>query len=106
MLFFVLRATCAICVKNLGKIVVFAHQEFLRTASVRACESMKKFGKIDRWSLQHPPRSVFDPSKIDRGALQDAKTPTSNENERSKNAKCAQQAPKSEKQRQHGSNIA
>jgi hypothetical protein len=49
---------------------------------------MKKLGKIGRWSLQNPPRSVFDPSKIDRGALQDAKKPTRNENERGKNAKC------------------
>ena len=91
MLFFVLRATCAICLKpreNLGKTVVFAHQEFLRTTSARACESMKKLGKIGRWSLRKPPRSVFDPSKIDRGALQDAKKPTRNENERGKNAKC------------------
>ena len=54
--------------KNLGKTVVFAHQEFLRTTSARACESMKKLGKIGRWSLQTPPRSVFDPSKIDREA--------------------------------------
>ena len=92
MLFFVLRATCAICLKpkkNLGKTVVFAHQELLRTASARACESMKKLGKIGRWSLQNPPRSVLDPSKIDRGALQDAKKPTRNENERGKNAKCS-----------------
>ena len=77
--------------------MVFAHLELLRTASARARESMKKRGKIGRWSLQNPPRSVLDPSKIDRGALQDAKKPTRNENERSKNAKCAQQAPKSEK---------
>ena len=90
MLFFVLRATCAICLKprkNLGKTVVFAHQELLRTASARACESMKKLGNIGRWSLQNPPRSVLDPSKTDRGALQDAKKPTRNENERGKNAK-------------------
>ena len=76
MLFFVLRAAGVIFLKprkNLGKVVVFAHQELLRTASARACESMKKLGKIDRWSLQNPPRSVLDPSKIDRGALQDAK---------------------------------
>ena len=45
--------------------MVFAHQEVLRTASARARESMKKHGKIGR--------SVLDPSKIDRGALQDAK---------------------------------
>ena len=71
MLFFVLRATCAICLKprkNLVKTVVFAYQELLRTASARACESMKKLGKIGRWSLQTPPRSVVDPSKIDREA--------------------------------------
>ena len=71
MLFFVLRATCAICLKpwkNPGKTVVLAHQELLRTASAHACESMKKLGKIGRWSLQNPPRSVFDPSKIDREA--------------------------------------
>ena len=76
MLFFVLRATCAICLKpkkNLGKTVVFAHQEFLRTASARACKSMKKLGKIGRWSLQNPPRSVLEPSKIEPGALQGAK---------------------------------
>ena len=100
MLFFVLRATCAICLKpwkNLGKTVVFAHQELLRTASARACESMKKLGKIGRWSLQNPPRSVLDPSKIDRGALQDAKKPTRNENERGKNAKSGLEAPKSDK---------
>ena len=36
-------------------------------------------------------------SKIDRGALQDVKKPTRNENERSKNAKCGWEAPKSEK---------
>ena len=91
MLFFVLRTTCAMCVKpgkNLGKIAVFAHLELLRTASARARESMKKRGKIGRSSLQNTSRSVFDHSKIDRGALQDAKKPTSNENERSKNAKC------------------
>ena len=91
MLFFVLRATCAMCLKprkNLGKTVVFAHLELLRNASARARESMKKHGKIGRWSLQNPPRSVLDPSKIDRGAVQDAKKPTRNENERGKNAKC------------------
>ena len=45
MLFFVLRATCAMCLKprkNLGKTMVFAHHELLRTASARARESMKK----------------------------------------------------------------
>ena len=74
MLFFVLRATCAMCLKprkNLGKTVVFAHLELLRTASARARESMKKHGKIGRWSLQNPPRSVFDHSKIEPGAPQD-----------------------------------
>ena len=80
-LFFVLRATCAICLKprkTLGKTVVFAHQELLRTASARACESMTKLGKIVRWSFQKPPRSVLDPSKIDRGALQMKKKRTRN----------------------------
>ena len=76
--------------------MVFAHLEFLCTVSARARESMKESGKIGRWSLQNPPRSFLDPSKIDRGALQDAKKPTRNENKRSKNAKCAQQAPKNE----------
>ena len=90
-LFFVLRATCAICLKhrkNLGKTVVFAHQELLRTASARARGSMKKLRKISRWSLQNPPRSVLELSQIDHGALQDGKKPTRTENERSKNAKC------------------
>ena len=77
--------------------MVFAHLELLRTASARARESMKKRGNIGHWSLQNPLRSVLDPSKIDRGALQDAKKTTRNENERSENAKCAQQAPKNEK---------
>ena len=91
MLFFVLRATWAMCLKhgkNLGRIVVFAHPEVLRAGSARARESMEKRGKKCLWSLQNPPRSVLDPSKIDRGALQDAKKPTGTENERSKNAKC------------------
>ena len=57
-------------------------------ASARACESMKKLGKIGCWNLQKPPRSVLDPSKIDCEAFQDAKKPTRNENERGKNAKC------------------
>ena len=75
MLFFVLRATCAMCLKprkNQGKTVVFAHLELLRTASARARESMRKHGKIGRWSLQNPPRIVFDHSKIEPGASQDA----------------------------------
>ena len=61
--------------------MVFAHQEFLRPASARACESMKKLGKIGRWKLQNPPRSVLDPSKIERGALQNSKK-TDQERER------------------------
>ena len=92
MLFFVLRATCAMCLKpgkNAGKTVVFAHLELLRTVSARARESMRKRGKIIRWSLQNPPRSVFDPSKIDRGVFQDAKKPTRNENERAQERKIA-----------------
>ena len=90
MLFFVLRATCAICfkpLKNLGKTVVLAHLELLRTASARARDSMKKLGKISRWSLQNPPRSVLEPSKIEPGAPQDASKPTRSDIKRSKTAK-------------------
>ena len=48
--------------------MVFVHQELSRVVSARARESMKKRSKIGPWSFQNLPRSVFDPSKIDREA--------------------------------------
>ena len=76
--------------KNLGKTVVFAHQEFLRTASARACESMKKLGKIGRWSLQNPPQSVLESvtppkSTVERSKMQKNRPETRTNTARTQN---------------------